>query len=116
MTDYKRGDVVLVNFVFSDESGVKRRPALVVSTERYQKKRREAIVAAITSNVERLLLGDHRVREWRQAGLLYPSVVTGLLRTVKRDMIHRSLGTLSTSDLRAVEGRLRDILALPSLS
>ena len=116
MTDYKRGDVVLVNFVFSDESGVKRRPALVVSTDRYQKRRQEAIVAAITSNVERLLLGDHRVRDWRQAGLLYPSVVTGVLRTVKRDMINRSLGSLSASDLRAVEGRLRDVLELPAVS
>jgi ABC-type uncharacterized transport system substrate-binding protein len=32
MTAYKRGDVVPVGFVFSDESGKKLRPALVISS------------------------------------------------------------------------------------
>ena len=32
MTACKRGDVVLVGFVFSDESGRKLRPALVISS------------------------------------------------------------------------------------
>lgn len=30
--DYEQGDVVLVRFVFSDETGAKRRPAVVLST------------------------------------------------------------------------------------
>jgi mRNA-degrading endonuclease toxin of MazEF toxin-antitoxin module len=32
MTSYKPGDVVLVRFVFADETGAKRRPAVIVST------------------------------------------------------------------------------------
>ena len=31
MTGYSRADVVLVRFVFSDESGAKRRPVVVIS-------------------------------------------------------------------------------------
>ena len=42
-------------------------------------------MAAITSNVERLPVGDHRIAEWREAGLPSPSVVTGILRTIKRE-------------------------------
>ena len=49
MTTYSRGDIVLVKFVFSDEMGVKQRPGLLVSSERYQHSRRQAIVAAITN-------------------------------------------------------------------
>jgi mRNA interferase MazF len=112
MTVYDPGDVVLVNFVFSDESGVKQRPALILSTARYHRSRQEAIVAAITSNVTRLLVGDCKVRAWREAGLLYPSVVTGIVRTVKQDMISRKLGTLAASDLQTVKRKLREILML----
>lgn len=112
MTGYSRGDVVLVNFVFSDESGIKHRPALILSTDRYHQKRQEAIVAAITSNVNRLLVGDHKMKDWRQAGLLYPSVVTGIIRTVKQNMISRKIGAASAGDRQGVRRKLREILAL----
>lgn len=45
-----RGDVVLLGFVFSDESGRKLRPALVITSSAYHRARREIILAAITSN------------------------------------------------------------------
>jgi len=112
MTDCKRGDIVLVQFVFSDESGVKRRPALVVSTDLYHRGRQEAIVAAITSNMTRMLIGDYKLRSWNKAGLLSPSAVTGIIRTVKQAMIRGRLGALSAGDLRAVQRNLRNILAL----
>ena len=71
MTTYKQGDVVLVRFVFTDESGAKRRPAVVVSTSEYHQGRQEAIVAAITSNVDWLLVGNHLISGWQEAGLLF---------------------------------------------
>jgi len=112
MTGFSQGDVVLVNFVFSDESDVKHRPALILSANRYHQGRQEAVVAAITSNVRRLLVGDHKLQAWREAGLLYPSVVTGILRTVKQDMISQKLGTVAASDLQAVKRKIRGILEL----
>lgn len=112
MTGFRRGDVVLVAFVFADESGSKLRPALVVSSASYHRGRREAIVAAITSNVRRRLTGDYLVSDWRRAGLLFPSVVTGILRTIERSMVRRRLGSLAKSDLGAVDRELRTSLAL----
>lgn len=112
MTTCSRGDIVLVDFIFSDASGVKRRPALVVSSDAYQRARHEVIVAAITSNVARLRVGDTRLVRWRQAGLLYPSLVTGILRTVKQSMIARRLGLLAPLDLASVEKNLRQALGL----
>jgi mRNA-degrading endonuclease toxin of MazEF toxin-antitoxin module len=61
MTSFKRGDIVLVKFVFADEKGVKQRPGLIISAERYHRSRREAILAAITSNVGRRLVGDYKI-------------------------------------------------------
>jgi len=112
MTAYKRGDVVLVGFIFSDETGEKRRPALIISSDAYQLSRKETIIAAITSRVERRLAGDHLISDWQAAGLLFPSVATGIIRTVKQSMITRKLGTMPPPDLRAVEHNLREIFEL----
>jgi mRNA interferase MazF len=109
---YQRGEVVLVNFVFPDETGIKRRPTLILSTDAYQQDRKEVIVAAITSNIRRVLIGDHLISDWKEAGLLYPSTVTGIIRTVKQEMIDRRLGALALKDLQAVEQNLRRVLGL----
>ncbi len=111
-TVYDRGQIALVRFVFADEQGVKRRPVLVLSTRAYQGGRAEVIVAALTSNVARLLPGDYLVERWQEAGLPKPSVVTAILRTVKTPMIERALGALDARDLQAVSRRLRPLLGL----
>ena len=69
-------------------------------------------MAAITSNIRRLLVGDHVIEDWRTAGLPLPSVVTGILRTVKRGMIDDRLGRLGDADLAVVERNLRLSLGL----
>ena len=114
MTTYKRGDIVLVKFVVADEKGVKQRPGLLVSSDRYHRSRREAILAAITSQMGRSLVGDHRLTEWKAPGLPLPSTVTGIIRTIKQDMIIRKIGTLPSAELASVEFQLRTSLALTS--
>ena len=110
MIAYGRGDVVLVGFVFSDESGRKVRPALVISSRAYQRARGEVIVAAITSNTRRQLFADHLLTDWKAAGLLFPSVATAIVRTVKGTMIDRKLGSLTGADFQSVERQLRRAL------
>ncbi len=56
MIDYKCGDIVLTKVIFSEGGGVKNWPALVVSSDKYNKNRQETIIAAITSNKK---LGTH---------------------------------------------------------
>jgi len=92
MIGCRRGDVVLVGFMFADESGWKHRPAVVLSSAAYHSSRQELIVAAVSSNIQRLLFGDHLLVSWKEAGLLFPSVVMGILRTIKVTMIHTQVG------------------------
>jgi mRNA interferase MazF len=112
MTAYSRGDVVLVGFVFSDESGKKRRPAVVVSSPAYHRARQDVIVAAITGDVRRRLFGDHLIDDWKGAGLLFPSLGTGIIRTIRQTMIDRKLGTLAKPDLEGLDRGLRRSLGL----
>ena len=48
-TRYKRGDIVLVSFPFTDISSSKRRPALVVSPDSFNQAMQDVVLAAITS-------------------------------------------------------------------
>jgi len=112
MTACNRGDVVLVSFVFSDESGKKVRPAVVISSAAYGRSRQEVIIAAITSNIRRRLFGDHLIADWKGAGLLFPSLVTGVFRTVKRTMVDRKLGSMPRPDMEEMDQKLRRSLGL----
>ena len=50
-TRYKRGDIVLVPFPFTDLSSSKRRPALVISPDAFNLQMQDLVVAAITSQL-----------------------------------------------------------------
>lgn len=103
---------MLVSFVFSDESGKKLRPAVVISSAAYNRSRQEIVVAAITSNIRRRLFGDHPVADWKGAGLLFPSVVTGIVRTIKQTMIDRKVGNMPRPEMVAIDVKLRQSLGL----
>lgn len=112
MTAYRRGDIVLVGFVFNDASRRKVRPAVVISVPAYQRGRQEVVVAAVTSNIGRRLPGDHLLADWKGAGLLFPSVVTGVFRTISGTMIERRIGEVAKTDLEGIERELRRSLGL----
>ncbi len=112
MTVYNRGDIVLVGFVFTDESAKKLRPAVVISSSAYNRSRQEIIVAAITGNIRRRLFGDHLIAGWKGAGLLFPSLVTGIFRTIKQTMIDRKVGTMPKPEMQAIDLKLRQSLGL----
>ncbi len=107
MTEYRPGDVVLVEVVFSEGIGSKKRPALVISSNHYHRNRNEVIIAAITSNIKRELFGDTKIENWKEAGLIYPSLVTAIVQTIKASMIARKLGALPQEDFRKVKNNLQ---------
>lgn len=112
MTSFRQGELVLVKFVFTEGVGFKKRPALIVSSDEYHKSRNEVVIAAVTSNIERELVGDTEIKEWKKANLLYPSIVTGILQTIKNNMIERKLGALTSTDFQKVQKNLKLALSL----
>ena len=51
MIGYRRGDVVLVSFPFTDLTFAKRRPALVVSPDIFNELNQDLILLAVTSQL-----------------------------------------------------------------
>ena len=108
---YSFGDIVLVPFPFTDLSAVKKRPAIAVSSDAYDRERPDVIVVAVTSQARPASgFGECALAGWRMAGLLRPSVMKPVIATVNRALLLRRLGRLSQNDREAVRRALRTII------
>jgi mRNA-degrading endonuclease toxin of MazEF toxin-antitoxin module len=116
MTTYRRGDVVVVNVVFSGQGGSKRRPALVVSASTFHKKLPDLIVCPISSQprfFNKPGTGDHPLKYWKAVGLRHPSTVrVSNIVAVEKRIIQRVLGAIHADDLTAVDQGLRAAFGL----
>lgn len=107
MTSYDFGDIVLVPSPFTDQSGIKKRPAVVVSSAAYNTARLDLILMAVTSQVRPVTaFGEVVISDWQKAGLLKPSVVKPVMTTVERRLIIRHLGQLEPVDRIALHNTL----------
>ena len=112
-TSLRRGDVVLVPFDFTDRSGTKWRPAIIVSSDAYNRTTPDVVVASVTGNLRAIRHpGDRLISDWQAAGLLKPSLAQTKLATVEASVIGRRLGSLSVHDLATFEAGLREALGL----
>lgn len=115
----QRGDVVMVDWHFSDRSGVKRRPAVVVQADSYNKTLEDTILALISSSARRKvgaasqLLVDISSPEGQQTGLSINSVIQcENLVTIDRSLILRIRGKLSAALLTQLDTCLKAALDL----
>jgi mRNA interferase MazF len=103
MTGYDFGDVLLVPFPFTDQTGAKQRPAVVVNSARYQRERPDLILMPITSqNQSSTRFGDVPIADIGAAGLLMPGVIKPILFTMEAKLIRKSLGRLADDDQRTL--------------
>ena len=109
-SSFSFGDVVLVPFPFTDQSGTKKRPAVVVSSHGYNSSRRDIVIVAITSQVRvPLAFGEAMVADWQGAGLVKASVLKPVFTTIEQALVIRTMGALSIADgktLREVVGEV----------
>jgi mRNA interferase MazF len=110
MTGFDFGDVVLVPFPFTDQSTIKKRPAVVVSSARYNSERPDVIIMAITSQLRSESPFDVPVIDWQSANLLKPSAIKPLIATVEQRLILKRLGALTPRDLQAAAQGLKQLL------
>jgi mRNA interferase MazF len=116
----ERGDVVLIDHPFTDASGSKVRPVLVVQADARNAILTNTIVAMITKNTSRVgtdptqLLIDISTPDGALSGLTANSAVTcGNLFTIHEDLVRRKIGELSDALMLQVNGCLMAALALP---
>jgi len=114
---FSRGDVVLVDYPFSDRTGSKVRPALVVQSDALNRRITDTILAAISRSTHRVsatqLVIDLATPEGAQSGLRQNSVVQcENLLTFDHRLILGKIGSLSGPLLSRASDCLRTSLEL----
>src|ERR1700732_1372678 len=88
MANYKLGDIVLVKFPFTSNTGFKKRPALIIKDTNDG----DVIMCRITSKVYYSPY-DIELKNWSQNGLQLPSVIrVHKMASLEKNMIDRKLG------------------------
>ena len=104
------GAIVVVDF--PGVTGMKRRPAVIVSSAVYHRERPDVILGIITSKIDSATASsDYLLRNWKVAGLRRPSAFRAFLVTMPRSAIMARLGQLPETDWQAVRERVRVALA-----
>jgi mRNA interferase MazF len=111
-TAYRFGDLVLVPFAFTDQTGIRKRPAIVVSSDAYQSQRPDVVLMAVTSQLLRPAgaVGEVLITEWQKTGLPKASLIKPVLTTLEKRPILRRLGELQEPDRTALRQALTAIL------
>ena len=105
------GDVVLVPFPFTDQSGTKKRPAVVDSSLGYNANRRDIVIMAITSQVRTpLAFGEAMVGDWQGAGLVKASMLKPVFTTIEQGLVLRVMGHLSGADIKTLREVVGDVI------
>ena len=113
MTVYKRGDILLVPFPFSDQTATKKRPAVVVSSNMYNDGSNDIVIMAVTSRIEKPVgIGECLIGDWEVAGLLMPSAIKAAISTIEQKLVLKKLGGLSLVDMSTMENALKKLLGL----
>jgi len=105
---YQFGDVVLLEYPYTDLRGVKLRPAIVLKDTNDS----DFILARVTSQ-SRQAEYDLDVKDWKEAGLLKPSVIrVHKLASLETKLVKRTMGKLSTSDIENLSQCIRTLFHL----
>lgn len=97
---FKSGDIVTVDF--PGVTGIKRRPAVVLSSEAYHAIRPDTIVGLVTTRTSGLGATDYELQDWAAAGLRVASVFRCFIVTLPPSANLVYIGHLSELDWRGV--------------
>ena len=110
---FNPGDVVVVDF--PGVTGVKRRPAVVLSSPLYHAHRPDIVVGLITSQtVAALTPTDYALQDGAEAGLRLPSAFRSFLATLPPAANPILAGHLSERDWQEVRKRVALALDFPA--
>ena len=115
----QRGDIVIVNFSYSNHAGSKIRPALVVQSDVWNQRIDATILALITSNSRRRVGAstqyfiDVSTVEGLRTQLRFNSIVQcENLITYEQRLILRVIGSLSDSVMQEIDACLKAALGI----
>lgn len=121
-TQFGKGDVVLVSFPHTAPDGklqtVKRRPAVIVSGNRYHKNLEDVLLVPLTSSPksetkEVTIKVFYQTDEGKQAGLKLDSYIDcSVIATMPKKLLVEKIGSFPARTMQAVGECLKKVLEL----
>ena len=105
MPNYSKNDIILVRYPFSDLSGSKVRPAIVVNTPHVSQ---DLFIVPLTSKTTSLLVGEFVLCDSKGADLNVETAVKRGLYTVQQSLVVAIIGKLTNTDIEQLEQSLHD--------
>lgn len=105
-------DVVVVPFPFTDRDTNKRRPALVISNASFNSQHNQLVLAMITITTDNRWPSDVSFAHWQEAGLKVACHFRLKLFTLDQSLILKTVGQLSSQDVKSVQAVLAKYLAI----
>jgi len=107
------GTVILARIPYSDLTQVKKRPALIISSQSYYERYGDVLLIGLTGQKKPSpFKTDIQIHDWQIAGLPKSSFIKPGLFTLMHNQIEREFGQLSAQDKNNIQTFLREMLSL----
>lgn len=104
------GDVIVTDF--PGATGIKRRPAVVLSSDVYHRQRPDVIIGIITSQIAAATaITDCRIQDWQIANRRVPSAFRAFVVTLPQSAVSAKIGRLTDRDWKAVSACIEAAMA-----
>ena len=107
---YNKYDIVKVPFPFTDKNSTKKRPALIISSEKYQINFKHAILCMITSAKHSEWVDDIVIQKLSSTGLSVPSKIRFKIFSLDEKIIVGKLGNLNNQDITTLNTKIKEYL------
>ncbi len=111
---FEQGDVVVASILFSEQIGIKRRPALVISNSRFNKYSEDIVLLKISSKGPKteydVLLSQSDFEEGKlkvESKIMVDNPVTAYKR-----LIESKIGRISPQKLKEVKQKIKELFEL----
>ncbi len=112
----RRGDIVLLSFPFTDLSGTKVRPAILISDDSFNQQNNDGIFICVTTQKYQTPFDiqlNKSSPSFRSSGLKENSTIrASKIMCLDKNLVRRRLGSADSALMKKIQSALKCLLAL----
>ncbi len=105
-------DIIVVPFPFTDQPITKKRPAIVISSKKFNQKIEHSVCAMITSSKNELWPNDLEIVNIKDCGLPAASKIRMKFFTIDHKLILNKIGALKKSEQTHLDKQIAEVMSL----
>ena len=108
---FQQKEIVLLPYPFSDQEGIKVRPAIIISNDNFNKKSEDCIALPLTSVIREVPYSILITQEDLASGKLLKSsrIRIDKIFTIRRSLIRMKIGVINTNSFKRIKSEIFNI-------